>query len=310
MKKVARIVPLLFLLVACGDKKILKTEVQIITVKNSASNIDDFKKLVEPFECESDKDNINVCYPLHLIRIDIENSNLKMDYLNNKAVNYEKIAPVKRDFIKYFKNEFSDTIFSTVGTIEPSFEEYLNSANCFVYASNTKGIKMLGAKKIYDDATELRTDMANYTQKNKGKIIIIYNPVLQADLNQVATTKSTDQLTPKTSATPSSTVLQKEQTPAITSQQVAASSIEEYFQKLADRNIPYNSKQNLLNSIAKFCVSSSTKVVSVNNNGDVLFELGSIGDYAEKLTSTHKKVYIIDKDINGGKISLLKVQEQ
>ena len=181
MNKVSLLIMCLLTLLfqSCGDKKVIKTETEIITVQSAESSKDELIKLVEPIEIDSIKNSIFVSYPLSIQRIDMGESKINLDYLTNKAVNYEKINPIKRDFKKYFEKSFPDTILSNHGGLSPSFEEYLSLPNVFVYSGKPRGNLTLGNKKVYSDVIEMRTDVALYLAKNKGKIIIIYNPLIK-----------------------------------------------------------------------------------------------------------------------------------
>ena len=119
------------LLCSCGEKEIVQTEVEFITVQSQTSIKDDLVKLVEPFECNTIKDKVFVCYPLYLERLDIDNSKSKLNYETNKGVNYDKIAAVKRDFTKFFDNIFSYHTFTIIRE-----NQDVNFFNYFFKSSN------------------------------------------------------------------------------------------------------------------------------------------------------------------------------
>lgn len=92
-------------------------------------------------------------------------------------------------------------------------------------------------------------------------------------------------------------------------QQVSATTLQDHFVKLADKNIPYPSKKGIKQSIQKY-FTPNAQIVEVNNNGDAMKSGETVEDYAERLCTSHRYVEIRDKEMIGDKISVLKVKTE
>lgn len=298
------------LLNSCSEKRVLKVDTEILFSTNTSLTKGDFKELVKPFEFGTKAKTILVSYPLHINRVDLDNR-VNLDYLTNKAVNYEKISPIMRDFDNYFKaNEISPTLSEQSGG-EANTDIYLKMPNCFVYSDKMESGNSIQAKKIFHDIQELKTEISQYVEKNKGKILILYySPNAQHTVrveNPVESGESTTTASPKTLVARSPDNTQSQRT--TNEIQVTASSLEDHFAKLANPNIPYSNKNGLKKSIQKF-FTSGAQIVEVNNLGQALVSGKTVLNYAEHLCSTTKTVEIKDRVMSGDKISVLKIQEE
>lgn len=290
---------------SCGDPKMVKVEVEFLLPSDVNLTKDGFVSLIEPHEVTDDKEEfIVVSYPLTIYRMDTERK-LKLDYLNNKAVNYEKLAAVKRDFNKYFEASVFDSVFTLGSKNNSDFTSYLTMPNCFLYSEKPESGSEIGEKRIFHDATELRTELATYAQKNKGKIFILYYPYHSPSGSTEEPAESVNEVESVKKPTSTSNKANVSST-----SQESANSLEEYFQKLASRDIPYESKTGLKKGILSYFTNDAT-IVRVNNNKETLAGGNqSISSYAESLCSTHRRVVIVEKQMSDTKISKLKVKEE
>lgn len=171
-------------------------------------------------------------------------------------------------------------------------------SNTLVYSSDP-GITytIWNTFRLFTKISELRDTITGILRAQPtAKIAIIYNPPISNAHTVILS--ATDETT--------STIINT--TTTIIETQITAVSLEDYFNKLSDRNIPYNRKAGLRSGIVSFFTSSNADVIKMNNNEETSDET-VVGDYVEALCNTHKKVTIIKQEFSGKKISKIYISE-
>lgn len=158
---------------SCSTTEIHKLDTEIIVIGNTSVNKSDFIKMVEPLEINEEKENsLFVFYPLHLHNLKLD-ENVNLDYLDNKAVNYEKPSPIKRDFKKYFDSNNFDSLLIKCTEDIPPLNAYLDLPNCFLYTDRIEVGDSAYGKKIYHDATELKSEIVKYKSNGGNKVFVL-----------------------------------------------------------------------------------------------------------------------------------------
>lgn len=298
------IIIILLMASSCTDRK----EVSLTFVLDHpvASNKypEYIKDIATPFNStELNKDIL--LKPINLTRLDISNKIVETNAWYFKDMGDNTVEFSKGWLEQYFKDSSITPYAIEPAVRTASLDAWLAkiSDSVFIYSESAETNEFKG-KQVFTDAKQLNAKIQQTIIANpECKISIILNPKdLEIQAPPIAGTTEP--------AKETITSVTETQTTTNTASTISASSLEEYFQKLADPGIPYNNKTDLRNGVIKYFTGPNALVINVNNNGEALTKPTSIEDYIEHICSTHRHVYIKQKNMEGNNISVLKVQEQ
>lgn len=202
MKNIKNIVSyllLIFFFSSCGggSSKVTKSELEIVCFENIPSDKDNtypkvIREIVAPLR-EVGKSKANFGFsPLTLLRKDL-NKEIELNYLNNKAVNYEKILAFERAVNTYFKENKTDSTFNLPTAQNETFEAFLeknkSKKNVFIYSKEDNKYE---GYNIYTSIGDLRSAISKgLTENPEEKIIVVIEP---SQVHNEETTTSTSQI--------------------------------------------------------------------------------------------------------------------
>ncbi len=335
------IVLLFFFILSCKsqDKKKIISYNQKIILSNKLSDKSedlfppDLVELCSVFEAIN-KQNQSVYDPTSsntFIRIDIDPSMEQKIELKSSTANLiqnlfkiktmERINErVKETFAeKKIGGLFSQNSSNDKESLLYNFLSENKDAYIISYSnSNNQSIVIINSKNYfnYSIIDSVRDKIVAALSENpRREIIILYNPYIR---NSGTTNTNTNiihtehKIMSSTSSMPVSvakTIIKTKTIETTIESQMTANSLEEYFRKLGDPNIPYKRKAGIKSGILSYFISASVPVIKMNN-GQETNDGTKIGTYVESVRMLNKQVTINNRVINNGKISKIYITEQ
>jgi hypothetical protein len=305
----------IIVLSSCGDSSKTQIDgtqqinVSLVFEKNISDNPSDpmpsaVKSFIQPIE----GGKLPFVPKVTFFRLDLNKDSVSVFEIPTETAN-----GLRKKFGTYDYNNLKDDLSANLPTLQiGSYLSHLSSSkSSYNFSTTSDDISYtlrIGKDSSNQDSIikDIKNTLIAKNELPKRFVIFYDTPKVvmekQTTLADTTTTSKTSSVTiTKQTAQKALTKKKKEHAPT--------GSLEEYFLELANPNITYESKSGIREKILQFFTSPNAEVIFVNSSQETSTGI-AINKYVKTISMTNRKVNIVDKKIEDGKIFEIYVSEK